>query len=56
MSIRKAQSNDIPRIAELAAQRRVQYQQYQPQFWRIAELRQNAMYTVYKKRNPKNNL
>ncbi len=37
MSIRKAQSNDIPRIAELAAQRRVQYQHYQPQFWRVAE-------------------
>ncbi len=37
MSIRKAETNDIPGIAELAEQRRLQYQHYQPQFWRKAE-------------------
>ncbi len=37
MSIRPAESNDIPSIAELAEQRRLQYQQYQPRFWRKAD-------------------
>lgn len=37
MSIRRARSSDIPAIVELAEQRRLQYQQYQPVFWRKAD-------------------
>ena len=34
--IRKATQEDVPAMVELAEQRRVQYQQYQPTFWRKA--------------------
>ncbi len=37
MPIRRAEESDIPRIAELAELRRLQYQHYQPLFWRKAE-------------------
>ncbi len=35
-SIRKAQVTDVPVLVELAEQRRLQYQEYQPRFWRKA--------------------
>lgn len=34
--IRKATQQDVPTMVELAEQRRIQYQQYQPTFWRKA--------------------
>ena len=35
--IRKAQLADVPAIVEMSEQRRLQYQEYQPVFWRKAE-------------------
>ena len=37
MSLRRATNSDLQEIVELAEQRRLQYQQYQPTFWRKAE-------------------
>ncbi|GCE21560.1 GNAT family N-acetyltransferase [Dictyobacter kobayashii] len=37
MSIRSAKDRDIATIVELAEQRRLQYQRYQPTFWRKAD-------------------
>ncbi|HEU5379590.1 MAG TPA: hypothetical protein VFV38_29555 [Ktedonobacteraceae bacterium] len=37
MSIRRAEDRDVAAIVELAEQRRLQYQSYQPTFWRKAE-------------------
>jgi hypothetical protein len=37
MSLRRATNSDLPEIVELAEHRRLQYQQYQPTFWRKAE-------------------
>lgn len=34
--IRKATQQDVPTMVELAEQRHIQYQQYQPTFWRKA--------------------
>lgn len=36
LTIRKATQDDVPIMVELAEQRRVQYQHYQPRFWRKA--------------------
>ena len=35
-TIRKATQDDVPAMVELAEQRRLQYQNYQPRFWRKA--------------------
>ena len=35
-SIRRATQDDVPAMVELAQQRRIQYQNYQPRFWRNA--------------------
>ncbi len=35
-SIRKATQDDVPPMVELAQQRRIQHQNYQPHFWRNA--------------------
>ena len=35
-SIRKAEPADVPRMVELSEQKRLQYQSYQPTFWRKA--------------------
>jgi hypothetical protein len=35
-TVRKVTQDDVPMMVELAEQRRVQYQQYQPRFWRKA--------------------
>jgi len=37
MSLRRATNSNLPEIVELAEQRRLQYQHYQPTFWRKAE-------------------
>ncbi|GER90239.1 hypothetical protein KDW_44010 [Dictyobacter vulcani] len=37
MSLRKVKSSDIPEIVDLAERRRLQYQEYQPIFWRKAD-------------------
>lgn len=37
MTLRKAENHDAIAIVDLAEQRRLQYQQYQPTFWRKAE-------------------
>lgn len=36
-TIRNAQVSDVPALVELSEQKRTQYQQYQPVFWRKAE-------------------
>ncbi|MDQ3466160.1 MAG: N-acetyltransferase [Actinomycetota bacterium] len=35
--IRKMSPSDVPQVAALAQQKREQYQDYQPQFWRVAD-------------------
>jgi GNAT superfamily N-acetyltransferase len=35
-SIRKAQASDVDRMVELSEQKRIEYQAYQPTFWRKA--------------------
>lgn len=37
MSIRKATTTDVPQMVDLSEQKRVQYQAFQPLFWRKAE-------------------
>ncbi len=37
MSLRRATNSNLPEIVELAEQQRLQYQHYQPTFWRKAE-------------------
>jgi hypothetical protein len=34
--IREMRASDVPAVAELAQQKRLQYETYEPQFWRVA--------------------
>src|SRR5260370_8282279 len=36
VAIRTAEPADVPRMVDLSEQKRIQYQSYQPQFWRKA--------------------
>ena len=46
-SIRKAQLSDVPHMVELSEQKRLQYQRYQPVFWRKAEDSRQVQLTYF---------